>query len=202
MRKRRGYSLVECLATFALIGTALTMVAVSMNGMQRACQRVRDDTLTEMELQRLALQLRTDAHAAASAREVVAADDGSQPDTLRLVLNGEESVDYMAAADVVRRELRRSEQVLHRETYRLPTAYTAQWMLETGNPSENQGKESPREENQQAGPRVAAGARDPHPVVSLRLEPEPVDRGGRPGGRALSISAAVGLIGPPAAVMR
>ena len=68
MKSRRGYSLIECLVTIALIGTAMTTVAVSMSGMQLACQRVREETIAEMELQRLAVQLRADAHEALSAQ--------------------------------------------------------------------------------------------------------------------------------------
>ena len=95
--------------------------------------------------------------------------------TLRLILSDEEVVQYTVSAGAVQREHRRKEEVLHRETYRLPSAYTAQWKLETKNPLA---------------------------VVSLQLEPEPVDLGGRAGCRALQVTAAVGLLRQPAAEVK
>ena len=175
MRSRRGFSLVECLATIALTGTAMTTVAVSMSGMHRACQRVREETTAETELQRLAVQLRADAHEALSAQQENVPGRTTSPGTLRLILSGEEAVQYTVGSDAVHREHRRNEEVLHRETYRLPSANSAQWKLETSNSL---------------------------PVLSLRLAPEPVDRGGRGGCRARQVTAAVGLLRQAAADTR
>ncbi|MHB8897272.1 MAG: PulJ/GspJ family protein [Thermoguttaceae bacterium] len=169
MKRLRGYSLIECLAAIALTGTAMTIVAVSMSGMHRACQRVREETIAETELQRLAVQLRTDAHQARSAREEkVDAPRGGKDlvPALRLDLGDQEVVQYTAHRGLVWREHHRNRQVLERETYRLIPAQTVRWKVDT------------------------TGT---FPFVSLQLEADPGD----PAGRSRQVQAAVGLLDEP-----
>ncbi len=177
MKRRRGYSLIECLVTIALMGTVMTTVAVSMSGMLRACQRAGDETNAEMEFQRLAAQLRADAHEALSGQQEDGADrDQKMPASmLRLVLNDEEEVRYTLGVGAVEREHRRKKEVVHRETYRIPAGYTAGWKLET---------------------------RNPLPIVSLQFEPEPVSLGSPTGLRALEVTAVIGVLGQPAAAVK
>lgn len=169
MKRRRGYSLIECIVTFALMGTAMTTVAVSISGMQRACQRVREATRSEMELQRLAGQLRADAHEALSGGQAGGKEEGKDApaDTLRLILGEDEVVQYTLSAGEVRREQRRKEEVLCRESYHLPAGCTARWIVET------------------------QGA---HPIVSLQLEPQALAANGQAGLKTAQITAAVGLL--------
>ncbi len=177
MKKHRGYSLIECLVTIALIGTVMTTVAVSMSGMQRACHRAGEETSAEMELQRLAAQLRADAHEALSGQQEDGA--GTDPKTpagvLRLVLNDEEEIRYTLGARTVNREHRRNKEVVHRESYRIPAGYAVGWKLDTGNPL---------------------------PIVSLQFEPEPGCIGSPTGIRALEVAAVIGVLGQPAAAVK
>lgn len=170
MRKRSGYSLVECLVAIALIGATMTTVAVAMSGMQRASQRVRGEIASEMELQRFAVQLRADTHAALSAVEETEENGGAAARSIRLALSDEKSVQYSLEAGCIQRVQRRGDELLHRETYRLPEMYSAHWELEKNGSAS---------------------------MVSLKLEPEPVELSGRMGDRPLQINAAVGLLSRP-----
>ena len=104
MRRRGGYTLVECLIAIALIGVTMTVVAVAMSGMHRACRRVRQDAAIEMELQRFAAQFRADAHLAVSAQQEDSAEGNAPTGTLLLTLNDRESVRYTLRAQFVERQ--------------------------------------------------------------------------------------------------
>ncbi len=174
MRRRNGFTLVECLAAIALIGVAMTTVAVAMTGMHRACQRVREEIASEMELQRFAVQLRADAHEALSAKQEGGKEENAASDSILLALSDEESVQYTVQAGHIQREQRRGDELLHRETYGLPDSYTAHWELK---------------KNGSAA------------MASLKLEPQPVELSGRMGDQPIQINAAVGLLAqsPPEA---
>ncbi len=167
MRRRKGFTLVECLAAIAMIGAAMTTVAVAMSGMHRACQRVREEIASEMELQRLAVQLRADAHEALSAKQEEGEEENAAPGSVLLALGNEESVQYTVQAGHIQRVQRRGDELLHRETYRLPEEYSAHWELKKNGSA---------------------------PMVSLKLEPHPVELSGRMGDRPVQINAAVGLL--------
>ena len=164
MRTRRGHSLVECLITIGLIGATLSIVAVAMSQMRRSCQRVSQASTTELELERFAFQLRTDAHRALSV-EREGANDATGP-ALLFRLADELSVKYTLQATHVERLLHRGDEVRHRETYRLPKSFTAAWQVQTDRPA---------------------------PLVSLKLEPGPVGSSVSLGFQSIQIDAAVGL---------
>ena len=164
MRTRRGHSLVECLIAIGLIGATLSIVAVAMSQMHRSCRRVSEASTTELELERFAFQLRTDAHQAISVEREGA--NGATADALLFGLAHELSVKYTLQATHVERLLHRGDEVRHRETYRLPKSFTAAWQVRTDRSS---------------------------PLVSLRLEPGPVGSSVSLGFQAIQIDAAVGL---------
>ena len=166
MRRRKAYTLVECLAAIALIGTAMTTVAVSMSGMHVAYRQIQAGSFGEMEWQRLAVQLRTDAHQARSAGQEGEADESQQGNTLRLTLRKKEVIRYIIDGRQVRREHSRDEKVVHREDYCLPEAYTAHWVLKTDDSSS---------------------------VASLKLERDTTETIGQATHPLLQIDAAVGL---------
>lgn len=124
MRRREGYSLIECLVAMALATSALTVVAMTTTGVHQAQRRVEQQSSSERDLYRLASQLRTDAHQARSASK-----EDTESQTIKLVLNDQGSVDYTLEAGRVMRVQHRNEEVVHRETYRLSDGYTAQWEL-------------------------------------------------------------------------
>ena len=166
MRTRRGHSLVECLITIGLIGATLSVVAVAMSQMRRSSQRVSEASMTELELERFSLQLRTDAHRALSVEREGANGANATAGTLLFGLADELSVKYTLQATHVERLLHRGDEVRHRETYRLPKSFTAAWQVQTDRPA---------------------------PLVSLKLEPGPVGSSVSLGFQAIQIDAAVGL---------
>jgi len=166
MRTRRGHSLVECLIAIGLIGATLSIVALAMSQMRRSCRRVSQASTTELELERFAFQLRTDAHQALSV-ELEGADDATAAaGTLLFNLADELSVKYTLQAVQVERLVHRGDEVRHRETYRLPKSFTAAWEVQTDRPL---------------------------PLVSLKLEPGPVGSNVSLGFQSIQIDAAVGL---------
>ena len=177
MRTRRGSSLFECLIAIGLIGATFSTVAVAMSGMYRTHRRVRGEAGRELELERFAAQLRADAHQALSVEEETVADpNAADPNAavkiLSLTLPGGRSVHYTLQERRVERVLRRGDELLHRETYRLPGAFIARWGV----------------------------ARDRSwPMVSLMLEPGPAGPDSPLGFQAMRIDAAVGLLRSPPA---
>lgn len=167
MRIRCGYSLVECLVAIALATTAITTVAVTMSGMHRAYRQVREQTLSEMELNRFAAQLRADAHRALSANLEEEENTAAQ-----LILSNEETVRYTLQEGRIQRDQKRNDKLVHHESYALPDACTARW-------------EIVKDEST--------------PMLSLRLEPGPLQQSGPPSGQSQQINAAVGLLKQPSA---
>ncbi len=169
MRTRRGHTLVECLIAIGLIGVVMSTLAVAMHGMHRSCQSVRKDSTTDLELGRLAAQLRTDAHRALSVKQ----KDSDEPEgtaAVSFALTAGVSVEYTLRATHVERLLRAGDEIRHRETYRLPNSSTATWQLRTDRTS---------------------------PLVSLILQPVSAELGGPLGSGTIQIDAAVGLLPPP-----
>jgi len=169
MTRRRGYSLVECLVAIALIAATFTAVAVATSGMYRACQRVGQESAVELELARLAAQLRADAHQAASVKLEVPADSSATPSTLSLVEDGGRSIDYKLRGGQVERVVRQRDTVGHRDGYRLPGTFAARWQVERDRPLA---------------------------LVSLILDPGPLGTSGTLGFEAFRVDAAVGLLRP------
>ena len=161
MRIRCGYSLVECLVAMALATTAMTTVAVTMSGMHHAHRQVQEQTVSEMELSRFAVQLRADAHEALSANL-----EEEENAAVQLILSKEDTVRYTLQEGRIQRDQKRNDKLVHHETYRLPDACAARWEL------------------------VENGST---PMLSLKLEPEPLEQSGRPSGQSQHINAAVGL---------
>lgn len=168
MRTRRGHTLVECLITIGLIGATLSIVAVAMNQIRLASQRVGQAATTEIDLERLALQLRTDAHRARSVKQEPAND--ATGGTLWFSLDDELSAKYTLRTTHLERRLQRGDEVRHRETYRLPKSFTAEWQVQTDRSS---------------------------PLVSLKLEPGPVGSSISLGFQTIQIDAAVGIFPSP-----
>lgn len=130
MKRRNGYTLIECLVAMALATSALTVVAMTMSGIQQAQRRVQEQASSERELSRFATRWRTDAHEAWSAE-----CENAESDTVEMVLSDQESVRYTLLAGYVKRVQRRNDEVVHQETYRLPDTCTARWELDRKGPT-------------------------------------------------------------------
>ena len=170
MRNRRGHSLVECLITIGLIGATMSTVAVAMHGMRRSCRTVREESATQLELGRLAAQLRTDAHRALSVKQDNSVDPTATANAVSFSLAADVSVEYTLQATQIERLLRSGDEIRHRETYRLPVSVTAGWQVRTDRAST---------------------------LVSLILQPASAALGGPLGFQTIQIDAAVGLLPPP-----
>jgi type II secretory pathway pseudopilin PulG len=166
MRTRRGHSLVECLITIGLIGATLSIVAVAMSQMRLSCRRVSEASAAELELERFAVQLRSDAHQALSVEREGSDDANETSGTLLFKLSDERSVKYTLRTTHLERLLERGDEIRHRETYRLPRSFTALWQVQTDRSL---------------------------PLVSLKLEPGPLGPGVPLEVQPIQIDAAVGL---------
>ena len=124
MRKREGYSLIECLIAMALATSALTVVALTTTGVHQAQRRVERQSSSERDICRLASQLRADAHQARSVSK-----EDTESDKIELILSDQDSVHYTLQKGRVVRVQHGNKEVVHQETYSLPDGYTAQWEL-------------------------------------------------------------------------
>jgi type II secretory pathway pseudopilin PulG len=129
---RRGITLIETLIIVTMVGAVLGLCAVLIQllGRLNSDARARATALTSLE--RLARQLREDAHASATAelQEKAAA----QPAGLRLLPAPRRSIAYLAQpAEVVRTESDGGN-IVRREAYRLPDDGNARFMLRTDGP--------------------------------------------------------------------
>jgi len=170
MRKRSGYSLVECLAAMSLIAATLATIAVAMHGMRRSCQRVGEESAADLDMERLAAQLRSDAHRARSVVIEPPADPDMPAHTLVLTLADNRTVQYTLATARLDRRVHQDGEVRHRESYRLPRSFTAQWQVDPARY---------------------------RPMASLMVVPGRMESGSTLGFDPIRIDAAVGLLGPP-----
>jgi type II secretory pathway component PulJ len=130
--RRRGHSLIECSAVLFMLAATLATVTAILHTLYQADGRLRDELAQQLALERLAAQLRCDAHQASSA---TTGEAGNQPDSaaaLLLVLPNQLTVQYTLAPQHVERVVRRAETVQHRESYDLPSATTARWRWRKG----------------------------------------------------------------------
>jgi hypothetical protein len=109
---RGGWSLVELLVVFPLLVILLSGSAMLLTALFRSQGSLSGDIRTQTSRARLAVQLRSDAHAAWS----VQCDTTQSCD---FMLPGEESSHYEIKEAILHRELRRGDVVLERETFPL-----------------------------------------------------------------------------------
>jgi hypothetical protein len=108
---RRGKSLIEALIIISLMSVIIGLAATSLATLFRLRYVMVRDTEQAAALDRLALRLRLDAHEATSA----AADNG-----YLLKFADGQSIRYSFAAPRVVREVRRDDELVHRDTFLMP----------------------------------------------------------------------------------
>ncbi|MHB0956957.1 MAG: PulJ/GspJ family protein [Pirellulaceae bacterium] len=143
---RRAFTLVELLAVMAIFSVTMSIIALTLHGLQRAGDRVQASVGAGIELDRFAMQLREDTHAARefalsapepadSAAEVSAAEvvepqsASSSASTLTLTLPGQQIVEYRLSSDRIQRRVNTGDVDLHRESYRLRPVLEKGWTL-------------------------------------------------------------------------
>jgi type II secretory pathway component PulJ len=140
---RRGHTLVECLAGFAILSAILGTITLSMYSLHKADREARQAVDHYQRLQRLTDALRRDVHQARKA-ELIAEENGAgKLRSLQLELDAR-TVRYTEEEDRILRTVERDGEVVHRDGYRLATGMKATWQIDQ---------------------------KRHHPMVSLRLEP-------------------------------
>jgi hypothetical protein len=130
MRSRRGHTLIETLVVVVLVGAALTTVTLTLHTLYRSERRMRDGLTRGRAWDRLACQLRQDAHQALSA--TLTGDVADAPPTaLSLALSDAETIRYTLRPEHIERVVRRDDTVRHRELYPLPASSVARWQIQT-----------------------------------------------------------------------
>jgi type II secretory pathway pseudopilin PulG len=134
-RHRHGITLVEMQVVITLMGVLLGLSGVCLHTMYRAQSRLDGNIQRRAALDRLALQLRTDAHTAVAVRLL---DDEAATTLVLTAADGSEIV-YRAPQSDVSRTVRAKaaeeggqaprDDVLHRDTFRLPGAAGVEWKL-------------------------------------------------------------------------
>jgi len=121
--RRRGITLIEMLVLITAVATALGLCAVTIQLLLRLKTDGQSRLNAQVGLERLARQLRSDAHAAADAQvdAVAPARDGKTPG-LRLSLGPKHGVVYEPRKSAVMRVESQDGNVTRRELYSLPAA--------------------------------------------------------------------------------
>jgi prepilin-type N-terminal cleavage/methylation domain-containing protein len=115
---RDGFTLLEAMVALTVLSVVLASAAIALNTIYRAEETVRRHRRTAENLSRLELRLRRDVHRADRLHFVEDEQaDGGDRRALRLEMGGEELIEYHAVDDRVRRETRRGEEMLQRDTF-------------------------------------------------------------------------------------
>jgi len=133
MRRRCvGFTLIELLVVMTVLSLVWLSITCALNKLYRADQRLRDELQREQAMDRFAMRLRLDAHAASSAKLLEAAEGGEE---LVLSTEDERSIHYGSLEEGLYRVVRRGEAVLHRDKF-LTGRATSEWVLQSPeNPS-------------------------------------------------------------------
>ena len=134
MKRRRGYTLIEAINAIALVGIVMGSLCLGLHRMFLAQRRISDNFVLVSDMDRLARQLRTDAHTAGAASVDGRADEGNDV-CLTLTLNAGRQVEYQIQEHRIVRLLLQAEDVVHRETYRLSPAARAAWEVSDKQPA-------------------------------------------------------------------
>jgi type II secretory pathway pseudopilin PulG len=134
-RHRHGITLVEMQVVITLMGVLLGLSGVCLHTMYRAQARLDGNIQRRAALDRLELQLRTDAHSAVTARLL---DDEAATMLVLTAPDGTEIVYRAPQSDVSRTVRAKAAEeagqipgadFVHRDTFRLPGAAGVEWKL-------------------------------------------------------------------------
>ena len=116
--KRSGWTLLEMALVLPLMALLLSASVMLLTTLFRSQQSLRDDLHEQSTRARLGVQLRTDAHAAMSAK-------CESPSLCEFSLSSGEAVHYQIKETALHREVRREGAVLEREQYPLANSRAA-----------------------------------------------------------------------------
>lgn len=115
-RIRAGKTLIELSVVVVITAVIMMLAAVTMTTLFRVKAQFTGDTAQDVSIARLASRLRTDAHGAVAA---------TVADGCSLALADGRSIHYAFALPAVTREVRRGDQLEHRDAFLLPRRATA-----------------------------------------------------------------------------
>jgi type II secretory pathway pseudopilin PulG len=125
--RRRGKTLVEMLVLITILSMILGGVGTTLVALFKTDRQVLRDLDQLAALSRLGSRFRTDAHAAQSCQV---------GESCQLTLSDGRTIDYSVAPRKISREVRRGDEVLHRDAFTLPEAAIVRFEL----PAESQGR--------------------------------------------------------------
>jgi type II secretory pathway pseudopilin PulG len=111
--RRTAKSLVEMLVLMLILNVVVALSATTLIGAMRAEQQVRRGTVQHRALAQLSSRFRSDAHRAASCQVA---------ETCEFTIPGGETIRYTHSAPRITREIRRGDEVTHRDSYVLGDA--------------------------------------------------------------------------------
>lgn len=117
-KSRRGWSLMEMIVVMPLMAMVLSTSAILLTTLMRSQGMLWADLHEQSARTRLAVQLRTDAHAASSA-------SCASPQVCVFLLAGGDTVHYEIKGDSLQRERRQKDLVSERETFPLTALIAA-----------------------------------------------------------------------------
>jgi len=127
MRRRRdGFTLIELTVVLTVLSLVWLSITCVLYTLYHADHRLRDDLQREHALDRFAMRLRLDAHAASSANLLELAEGGNE---LVLSTVEERSIHYGMSDEGVYRVVQQGEAVLHRDNF-LTGRATCAWVLQ------------------------------------------------------------------------
>lgn len=124
-RRHAGFTLIELTVVLTVLSLVWLSVTCVLYTLFRADHRLRNELQSEYAIDRFALRLRLDAHAASSANVIEVTTGGSE---LVLSHGDERAIHYGMSDEGVYRVVRQGETVLHRDTF-LTGRATSEWEL-------------------------------------------------------------------------
>ncbi len=120
--RRRGITIIEMMVLITAVATTLGLCAFTIQALLRLKTDGQSRLNAQVGLERLARQLRSDAHAAADAQLDAAPAGGGKAPGLRLALGPKHDVVYEPRKSAVIRVESQDGNVARREQYSLPAA--------------------------------------------------------------------------------
>ena len=121
MNKRPAFTLIEMLVVIAILSVVLMLSAATLIALFRVERQFAADMAHDRSIARLASQLRADAHSAVSAKANGACE---------FELSDGRSVRYAFASPAISREVRRGDQLEHRDSFVLARHASAAFSLD------------------------------------------------------------------------
>ena len=129
-RARKGFTLIEVLAVLTVFSVTFGTVMFTLHAMFRANVALRDRIEYGVQIERLASQLRLDAHEATAATTTGAENADRKGTVLELSFGDRRLIRYVLRPETVERLISVEDVVQHRESYRLRPVLEKGWDID------------------------------------------------------------------------